>query len=659
MLTRFRLALLTCASLVAPAISLVHDFQRRDIDMIDGDGRLDHALRPRRRAHGRAGPPAGALARARADALDRRRRARGRGEPGGDPRRRGGLGALARRRSGHGAALQRRRGRERRAARGRGRSRAGRRRCPAPTRPRSSRSRRAVARPSGSSSRLRGGPLRRSRPRCGRSPRRWRSRSTASRSPRRCTGGAARRASARSCSTRAISSPCSVPAGRSATRARRSSACSATRPSEVAGRCFEELVEAGDRGRLARLVASAVADDAERGQAIECTLVHRDGEERAFEILMTNLLDDEHVGGIVLNSRDVSERKVFEEQLAHQAFHDGVTGLANRALFAERVRHAIARSGREQRGLAVIFLDLDDFKTINDSLGHAAGDEVLVEVARRLDESIRGADTAARFGGDEFAVLLEDVENSQEAADTAERILEALAVPLRRRPQGDRAALQPRHLGRRARVRHRRRRDDPRRRLGDVHRQARRQGRLPPVRAGDARGRARPPRAAHRPPARARHRAARAALPAGRATRGRRRDRRRGAAALAPSRARADPAGPLHPDRRGDGPDRADRALGAARGLPACEAHPRHARPAAPAVDEHQPVAQADPALRHRGRRPRRAHRVGPGTALPDARDHRDGADGRHRPRGRAPARAQAARRAGSRSTTSGPATRR
>ncbi|HKH18022.1 MAG TPA: EAL domain-containing protein [Solirubrobacteraceae bacterium] len=201
-------------------------------------------------------------------------------------------------------------------------------------------------------------------------------------------------------------------------------------PEEVAGRRFEELVEAGDRGRLARLVASGAADDVDHVQALECTLVHRDGETRAFEILVTNLQGDEHVGGIVLNSRDVSERKVFEQQLAHQAFHDGVTGLANRALFAERVRHAIARSRREGSGLAVIFLDLDDFKTINDSLGHAAGDEVLIEVARRLDESIRGADTAARFGGDEFAVLLEDVEHSQEAADAAERILEALAVPL-------------------------------------------------------------------------------------------------------------------------------------------------------------------------------------------------------------------------------------
>jgi diguanylate cyclase (GGDEF)-like protein/PAS domain S-box-containing protein len=201
-------------------------------------------------------------------------------------------------------------------------------------------------------------------------------------------------------------------------------------PDEVAGRRFEELVEAGDRERLARLVASGVDDDTDHVQAIECVLVHQDGSTRQFEILMTNLLEDEHVGGIVLNSRDVSERKVFEEQLAHQAFHDGVTGLANRALFAERVRHAIARGRRERRGLAVIFLDVDDFKTINDSLGHAAGDEVLIEVARRLDASIRGADTAARFGGDEFAVLLEDVQDSQEAADAAERILEALAVPL-------------------------------------------------------------------------------------------------------------------------------------------------------------------------------------------------------------------------------------
>ena len=198
----------------------------------------------------------------------------------------------------------------------------------------------------------------------------------------------------------------------------------------ILGRPFTELVCAADRERLTRVVSDAMAAG-EEVKALECALLQSDGVERQFQILFTNLLDDEHVGGFVLNARDVSERKVFEDELRHQAFHDTVTGLANRASFSERVRHAITRGRREGRTLAVIFLDLDDFKTINDSLGHAAGDQVLVEVARRLDATVRGADTAARFGGDEFAVLLEDVTDSQQAADTAQRILEALAAPIR------------------------------------------------------------------------------------------------------------------------------------------------------------------------------------------------------------------------------------
>ena len=254
----------------------------------------------------------------------------------------------------------------------------------------------------------------------------------------------------------------------------------------------------------------------EQPEVVQCTLVHSDGTPHQFELNCTNLLADEHVGGIVLNCRDISERKAFEEQLTHQAFHDPVTGLANRALFAERVRHAIARTRREHQSVAVVFLDLDDFKTINDSLGHAAGDEVLVEVAKRLATSVRASDTAARFGGDEFALLLEDIDGVQEAADTADRVLETLALPLRvahkelslRCSIGISVVSDGRAGGRRG--------ADPRRRRRDVPRQARRQGQLQALRARDARGRARATRAPHGPPARHRHRAARAPLPAGR-----------------------------------------------------------------------------------------------------------------------------------------------
>jgi diguanylate cyclase (GGDEF)-like protein/PAS domain S-box-containing protein len=201
-------------------------------------------------------------------------------------------------------------------------------------------------------------------------------------------------------------------------------------PHELLGTRFDRLVAPEDAGRLLRLLADGSAYARRDGELIECTLRHHDGSLRQFEILHTNLLDDEHVQGIVLNARDISERKAFEEQLAHQAFHDPVTNLPNRALFVERVRHAIGRARREDSELGVIFLDIDDFKTINDSLGHGAGDAALIDVAKRLSDSIRSSDTAARFGGDEFVVLLEDLDNVQTAVEVAERVLEDLRRPL-------------------------------------------------------------------------------------------------------------------------------------------------------------------------------------------------------------------------------------
>jgi diguanylate cyclase (GGDEF)-like protein/PAS domain S-box-containing protein len=201
-------------------------------------------------------------------------------------------------------------------------------------------------------------------------------------------------------------------------------------PEELLGTRFDRLVAPEDAGRLLRLLGDGSAYPRREGEVIECTLRHRDGSLREFEILHTNLLADEHVQGIVLNARDISERKAFEQQLSHQAFHDPVTNLPNRALFVERVRHAIGRARREGSGLGVVFLDIDDFKTINDSLGHGAGDTALMDVAKRLSGSIRTSDTAARFGGDEFVVLLEDLDGTGTAAEVAERILEDLRQPL-------------------------------------------------------------------------------------------------------------------------------------------------------------------------------------------------------------------------------------
>ena len=197
---------------------------------------------------------------------------------------------------------------------------------------------------------------------------------------------------------------------------------------QVIGTDFSQLVHESDRGRLAALLE--VAESGAETHTLECSLRHKDGSWREFEVQYSNLLDDKHVGGFVLNSRDISERKVFENQLAHQAFHDQVTGLANRALFEDRVSHALSRLSRDTNPIAIMFIDLDDFKTINDSLGHTAGDRVLQTVATRLAATIRPSDTAARFGGDEFAVLLEGIGDSQQAAHLTERVISALEQPL-------------------------------------------------------------------------------------------------------------------------------------------------------------------------------------------------------------------------------------
>ena len=199
-------------------------------------------------------------------------------------------------------------------------------------------------------------------------------------------------------------------------------------PEQLVGTSLAAVLHPEDVPRAATFLGNAVS---RRGStsAIEWRVRHRDGTYRLIEVLGTNLIDDANVGGLVLNGRDVTERQALEAQLVHQAFHDSLTGLANRALFRDRLAHALERARRTARPLAVLFLDLDDFKAINDSLGHEAGDALLVGVAGRLSSHVRASDTVARLGGDEFAILIEEGRDA-DVADVAARVLENLRAPL-------------------------------------------------------------------------------------------------------------------------------------------------------------------------------------------------------------------------------------
>jgi diguanylate cyclase (GGDEF)-like protein/PAS domain S-box-containing protein len=202
------------------------------------------------------------------------------------------------------------------------------------------------------------------------------------------------------------------------------------KPEQRVGTTGEEQLHPDDVERLRQLFFELVEDPGGQVSA-EARIRHADGSYRLIEIVGRNLLADPAVGGIVANYRDISERRSLEDELRHQAFHDSLTGLANRALFADRLEHALSRTRRSRHRLAVLFLDLDDFKTINDSLGHSEGDQLLIAVAERLRDAIRAGDTIARMGGDEFAVLVEDAANGS-PMEVAERLQATLQAPFQR-----------------------------------------------------------------------------------------------------------------------------------------------------------------------------------------------------------------------------------
>ena len=190
---------------------------------------------------------------------------------------------------------------------------------------------------------------------------------------------------------------------------------------------FRKYVHSEDLEMVDRRGQAAI-----RGEptSFEHRIVRPGGEIRVVYQRVAPSFDEEgHPEKLVGTIQDITERKLLEERLEHQALHDSLTGLANRTLFSDRLEHALARAQRREPGMALLFLDLDNFKYVNDSLGHSAGDRLLVGLAERLKKSARPEDTIARLGGDEYTLLLEDIEDVDYATRVAERVMEELRDP--------------------------------------------------------------------------------------------------------------------------------------------------------------------------------------------------------------------------------------
>ena len=198
------------------------------------------------------------------------------------------------------------------------------------------------------------------------------------------------------------------------------------KPEEITGKTLAELWGGEDSERLRSFLEEIARTTSGVVGPVELRMKHAG---RVIEGVGSNLSSDPAVRGLALNFRDISERKVLEEKLRQLAFHDPLTLLANRNLFRDRVQHALSRAQRGECGAAVMFLDVDNFKNINDSLGHDAGDRLLQAVAQRIVQTSRSSDTVARLGGDEFGVLLEGAGAAAEVQRVADALIESLGAP--------------------------------------------------------------------------------------------------------------------------------------------------------------------------------------------------------------------------------------
>jgi diguanylate cyclase (GGDEF)-like protein/PAS domain S-box-containing protein len=210
-----------------------------------------------------------------------------------------------------------------------------------------------------------------------------------------------------------------------------SPACERTlglRPDEVAGKNLLGVWAGEDADRLRAFLGEVAATPGEPVGPVEMR-IERGPERYVLEIVGSNLTNDPAVQGLALNLRDVTERKALEEQLRQLAFHDSLTLLANRSLFRDRLQHSLTLAQRAHNQMAVMFVDLDNFKSVNDSLGHDVGDRLLQAVAQRLVKSTRFSDTVARLGGDEFAILLEGISTMGEVESLAAALIGQLDQP--------------------------------------------------------------------------------------------------------------------------------------------------------------------------------------------------------------------------------------
>jgi diguanylate cyclase (GGDEF)-like protein/PAS domain S-box-containing protein len=202
---------------------------------------------------------------------------------------------------------------------------------------------------------------------------------------------------------------------------------------EAHGRRLSEvfhIVDRETRESAANPLEFAIEQDQMVGLAADCLLIGRDGSELAIEDSAAPIRDHEgRVVGAVLVFRDVGRAHALAHRMFHLALHDSLTELPNRVLLNDRLKQAVRMDERHHKKLAVLFVDLDHFKPINDSLGHATGDALLKSVAKRLREALREVDTVSRHGGDEFVILLPEIEEASDAALVAEKVLAGLATP--------------------------------------------------------------------------------------------------------------------------------------------------------------------------------------------------------------------------------------